>query len=442
MALIHEQAAFMRDVRRLLEYAEGRQLLVTGGELERSPEAQARQVQQGRSRSRSMDDLHLRKCAIDLNFFVEREGHPEWVHRREELEPLGVYWEGLDPRNRWGGRGKGVLELAHFERDLGAWPSQGTSALEPPAEQNEPTAVATPERPGTITTTPPAGQRPALRRGQGERGEVLVLQEKLVQQDLLEAADGVFGPATEKAVRAFQQRQGLVADGVVGAKTWAVLEAAGAGSVAPANTRWLGDGDLEQAAASLGVELAAVRAVYQVESNGRGFAEDQPKILFEGHIFWRQLKAHGLDPQRLASGNEDILYAKWTRAFYGSQAHERERLRRARAIHPAAAAESASWGLFQIMGFHWQHLNTASPPAPYQSAEDFAGRMGRHERDQLEAFCLFLRVTRGRGGLLVDLLRQRDWPAFAYAYNGSGYRANAYDDKLRAAYLHHTQTAT
>ena len=42
MSLIREQAAFMRDVRRLLEFAESRQLLVTGGELERSPEAQAR----------------------------------------------------------------------------------------------------------------------------------------------------------------------------------------------------------------------------------------------------------------------------------------------------------------------------------------------------------------------------------------------------------------
>lgn len=208
-----------------------------------------------------------------------------------------------------------------------------------------------------------------------------------------------------------------------------MLDTAISGSAAPANPRWLGDADLEKAAVDLGVELAAVRAVYQVESNGRGFVDDQPKILFEGHVFWRQLKAHGIDPQRLANGNGDILYPKWTRQHYGNQAHERDRLRRAETLH-----ESASWGLFQIMGFHWQILNSAAQPARYNSVNDFVDCMRRHERDQLEAFCLFLRAMRSQGGLLVDLLRQLDWPAFAYGYNGPGYRENTYDDKLRTAY--------
>ncbi len=35
--------------------------------------------------------------------------------------------------------------------------------------------------------------------------------------------DGVFGPRTEAAVKAFQTSHGLVANGVVGAETWAVL---------------------------------------------------------------------------------------------------------------------------------------------------------------------------------------------------------------------------
>lgn len=59
----------------------------------------------------------------------------------------------------------------------------------------------------------------------GSRGdEVVTLQKKLKQWGYYSGAvDGVFGSATESAVKYFQRKNGLTADGVVGAKTAAAL---------------------------------------------------------------------------------------------------------------------------------------------------------------------------------------------------------------------------
>lgn len=50
----------------------------------------------------------------------------------------------------------------------------------------------------------------------GSRG----LEVKTLQQKLNLVQDGIFGPITEEAVKAFQKANGLTVDGVVGPKTW------------------------------------------------------------------------------------------------------------------------------------------------------------------------------------------------------------------------------
>ena len=49
----------------------------------------------------------------------------------------------------------------------------------------------------------------------------------------------------------------------------------------------------------LDVEVAALIAVQQVETGGRGgfFAPGKPAIIFEGHIFWNQLKKRNINPE-------------------------------------------------------------------------------------------------------------------------------------------------
>jgi peptidoglycan hydrolase-like protein with peptidoglycan-binding domain len=52
---------------------------------------------------------------------------------------------------------------------------------------------------------------------------VRVLQKLLISNGYGVPVDGVFGPVTEIAVKAFQNRRRLSADGLVGQKTWSEL---------------------------------------------------------------------------------------------------------------------------------------------------------------------------------------------------------------------------
>ena len=76
------------------------------------------------------------------------------------------------------------------------------------------------------TPEPTPATKPTLRRG--SKGEYVTLaQTELIQKGYScgsYGADGQFGAATEKAVRAFQADAGLTIDGVIGQKTWAALD--------------------------------------------------------------------------------------------------------------------------------------------------------------------------------------------------------------------------
>ena len=164
-------------------------------------------------------------------------------------------------------------------------------------------------------------------------------------------------------------------------------------------------------------------AVKEVESAGKGFlAPNKPVILFEGHIFWSQLKDRGINPEDHLEGNEDILYPKWTKEHYKGGIAEYDRLERAKQIDEEAAVCSASWGLFQIMGFNHKVCGC-------ETVQDFVTAMSENEGRHLDLFASFV-----RNNSLVQYLRDKDWAGFARRYNGPAYAENRYDEKLSAAY--------
>ncbi len=184
------------------------------------------------------------------------------------------------------------------------------------------------------------------------------------------------------------------------------------------------EANFESAAMKLGVEIAVIKAVTAVESAGSGFiADGRVKILFEGHIFWKYLIEFKEDPKKLQTGNEDIIYPRWDRTKYSkSSSGEYLRFDKALAIHRKAAIYSASYGLFQIMGFNFK-------AAGFDNEENFYEAMQVSEGNQLDSFVNYILHRK-----LNDELKEKRWADFAKAYNGPAYEKNAYHLKLERAY--------
>lgn len=263
----------------------------------------------------------------------------------------------------------------------------------------------------------------------GSKGQaVLALQKALNAAGAKLFADGDFGDETEKAVRAYQLKKGLVVDGRAGEKTLAALAGADC-------SKLLNNATLVAAAARLGVELATVYAVNEVESAGTGFlANGKPKALFERHVMHARLalvRNKGDDAAALVAHADQLaltypnLVSRKPGGYAGGTA-EHQRIAQARMLDALCADESASWGAFQIMGYHATRLG-------YASAAEFVRLMHQDENQQFEAFVRFIE----KDPALLKALKAKKWAAFAEGYNGPAYARNLYDVKLERAYQRH-----
>lgn len=224
---------------------------------------------------------------------------------------------------------------------------------------------------------------------------------KDLQRRLGVTADGVFGPITTKAfVNAFVNR----------------------------NAPRINHSDIVAAASLLSVPVANLKALAEKESGRSSFSRaGRPVILFEAHWFSR------LTQRRYDRTHPSISSRRWNRNLYARHMPGRyARLARAAALDVNAALSSASWGKFQIMGFHWRDLR-------YPSAFDFALAMSRSEADHLDALVRFIRAN----NLAPSLAKCRPNNAvscipFSKAYNGGGFRKNSYHIKLSRLIAKHS----
>lgn len=111
MKLYEQQAAFARDIAKLITFINDTGMTCTLGEAYRTPEQAAIYAQQGKG---IKDSLHCHRLALDLNLF-DLKGN--YLANTESYTSAGIYWETLNPQfNRWGGRFSPRVDGNHFER--------------------------------------------------------------------------------------------------------------------------------------------------------------------------------------------------------------------------------------------------------------------------------------------------------------------------------------
>lgn len=180
----------------------------------------------------------------------------------------------------------------------------------------------------------------------------------------------------------------------------------------------LDDLDLPRVGRMIGVGEDEIHAILEVESRGSGFdGQGRPTLLFEPHIFWREL---GAGKKRDAAARAGLAYPKWGAKGYPKDSYPR--LKQAMAIDETAALRSASYGLAQVMGFNHK-------AAGYDTVQAMVLAFCASEAAQLEAMISFIKASR-----LDDEIRRHDWAGFARGYNGAGFAKNSYDKRLAKSF--------
>lgn len=255
--------------------------------------------------------------------------------------------------------------------------------------------------------------------------DVLKLQRYLNELFILDMKpDGVLGKVTQSNLKRLQDKLKITENDADGPCYGPITQAKISEYI---NTKYLSEKDYERAAQKTGLEVNLVKTVTTVEALQFGFYNNGlPITLFERHIFHKQLtKTRGDEfVNKIVERYPDIC-SPTAGGYVGGKA-ELQRLDKARAIDEECALLSASYGLFQIMGFNFQQ-------AGYKNVKDYYAAVCVSENNQLDAFVNYLLLDKDKS--LLNSLKKKDFTAFAKEYNGPAYQKNNYDVKMQNAYL-------
>lgn len=179
----------------------------------------------------------------------------------------------------------------------------------------------------------------------------------------------------------------------------------------------LTDADFKIVADELGVEIAAIKAVVEIEAgkNMKGFwAPGIPVINFDRTMYLRfRSKAAdktGAKGEKVPAGLTGYALQQWTQLI------------NARKENAQGANLGTFWGMFQIGGFNYKMCGC-------KTVDEMVKLMAYSELEQLELFATFI----SNSGMLADL-RNKNWAGFARKYNGASYARRGYHTRMAAAY--------
>jgi hypothetical protein len=162
-------------------------------------------------------------------------------------------------------------------------------------------------------------------------------------------------------------------------------------------------------------EYAALKAVINVESNGHGFSTTTGKIIIQFEPVWFKRTYY--------QWKTGLAGHTWQSNGVRNQTLEWKAFNDAFSLNKEAAMQSTSIGMMQVMGFHYKLLG-------FKNAGEMWNYAKENEANQVELGIRFIK----KNPKLSEALASKDWPTFAFHYNGAGYKEFNYDKRLATAY--------